>query len=323
MEGCEAAQLGAEGPALRNRRLRGEHHVRRPRSQGHPHAGRPGLRHHRAPLRRARHVERPAHREMRAAVAQDVHLVLVEPDAALLVVQEGVVLPTVPKTAHHVVELRRALVARRVVQVRVEAEVHRLVLGLAGDQVPPGPAAADVVDGQETPGEVVGFVVGGGAGRDQADARRDGGERRDGADRLDVRLAAVADVERLAAVQRAAAHHGGAVLEEHRIQLAPLRRARHVGQPAEIEVAFRDGVAVPPTRGMAARHAEEGAEPELPLSQGRRPAPARPGARRAACGCAPAWRPRRRTRPGPARPRPARGWDRARAKATAAAPGRG
>src|SRR5471032_1763058 len=96
----------------------------------------------------------------------------------------------------------------------VAAEVHRLVLGLRGDEVPAGAATADVIDGEEAAGDVVRLVVGRRAGRDQADAAGDGAQRRDRAHRLDVRLAAVLLAEDLAAIDRRTARDGDAVLEK-------------------------------------------------------------------------------------------------------------
>src|SRR5471032_3016706 len=136
---------------------------------------------------------------------KDVHLVEVEPDAAFLILQEGVVLPAVPQARHHVMKLRGAVVADTVLEMLVAAEVHGLVLGLRGDEIPAGAAAADVIDGEEAAGDVVRLVVGSRAGRDETDAAGDGAQSRVRADRFDVRLAAVLLAEDLAAIDRSAA----------------------------------------------------------------------------------------------------------------------
>ena len=55
---------------------------------------------HRMALGRARHIERPTHREMLALVREDVKLCRIEEAAAFLVTQEGIVFPAVPETQH-------------------------------------------------------------------------------------------------------------------------------------------------------------------------------------------------------------------------------
>src|SRR5215471_15067936 len=100
----------------------------------------------------------------------------------------------------------------------VAAEIHRLVLGLRGDEVPAGAAAADMVDGEEAARDVVRLVVRRRTGRDQADVPGDDTDRRDRADRFDMRLAAALDAERLAAIDRGAAGNGDRVLEEQAVE---------------------------------------------------------------------------------------------------------
>ena len=127
-----ACMLVAEGAAFRDRVLRGEHHVGGAGGELHADVGRAGLRHHRPALRRARDVERPAHVEVLPLVIEDVHLVVVEPDAAFLVAQEGVVLPAVPQADHDVVELRGAVVADAVLEMLVAAEIKIVFFILLG-----------------------------------------------------------------------------------------------------------------------------------------------------------------------------------------------
>ena len=192
-----------------------------------------------------------------------MHLRVVEPDAACLVAEERIVLPTIPQCCHDIMELRRAFIAQRMVHMRIEAEVHRLVLGLRRHQVPADPAAADMVDGQEPPRDIVWFVVAGRACRDQPEMRRDRREPGDRADRLDMCLAPAARIERLAAIQPGTAGDRHAVLEEHRIQPAVFSHACHFGKMAETEVGLGDRVRVAPSGRMAARHVHERAEPQL------------------------------------------------------------
>ena len=160
-------------------------------------------------------------------------------------------------------ELRGAVVADAVLEMLVAAEVHRLVLGLRGDEVPAGAAAADMVDGEETARDVVRLVVGGGAGRDQADVLRDHTQCGDRAHRLDMRLPAALHPERQAAIGRGAARDGDRVLEEQAVEQAALGHARHVDQVLHRQVGLGDRFGMAPARGMAARHAEEGAKAQL------------------------------------------------------------
>jgi hypothetical protein len=77
----------------------------------------------------------------------------------------------------HLDELGRALITVAVLGHVVEAEVLRRITPGAGDDVPAGAAAADVIERREAAREVVRLVVGGRRRRDQADALGDGGER--------------------------------------------------------------------------------------------------------------------------------------------------
>ncbi len=164
-------------------------------------------------------------------------------------------------------KLRGAVVADAVLEMLVAAEIHRLVLGLRGHEIPAGAAAADMVDGEEAARDVVGLVVGGRAGRHEADAAGDRAQGGDGAHRLDMRLAPVPDAEGLGAIDGGAAGNGDAVLEEHAVELAALGHARHVGEQAEIEISLADGVGMTPSCRMASRYAEERSETQLPLGR--------------------------------------------------------
>ncbi len=257
------AHVVAEILAFLDGGLGREHHVGGAGGKLHADVRGARLRHDRAALRRACYVERPAHREVLSLVAEDVHLVEVEPDAALLVAQKGIVLPAVPQTDDDVVELGGAVVAHAVLEMGVAAEIHRLVLGLRGDEVPAGAPAADVVDGEETARDVVGLVVGSRAGRHQADMAGDHGKGCNRAHRFDMHLPAVLRPERLAAIDRGAAGDGDAVLEEHAVELAALGHARHVGEVTEVEICFADRVGMTPSCRVTARNAEEGAETQL------------------------------------------------------------
>src|SRR5690606_15927296 len=81
---------------------------------------------------------------------------------------------------HHIEEFLGALVAFAVVRQRVLVEVQRLGRRRGGHQVPAGAAVGDPVQRGELAGQVVGLVVGGAHGADQADTlghRRQGGQQ--------------------------------------------------------------------------------------------------------------------------------------------------
>ena len=175
---------------------------------------------HRPALDRPRDVERAAHREIFSLVAEHVHLVGIEEDAALDVADEGVVGPGVPQAGHHVVELARAPVALAVLHVLVEPEIERGVRIGGGDDVPAGAAAADVIERGEAARDVIGRVEGGRAGGDQADMLgrlRERGEQRE---RLE-RGRGVAALERI----HRHVEHRHVVGHEEGVELAPPRAA--------------------------------------------------------------------------------------------------
>jgi hypothetical protein len=76
--------------------LRGKDQLRHPRSKVAAGIRCTGLHHNRPPLRRARNIQRPAHREVFAAVVQHMHFVRVEEHPRCLVADERIVVPTVP-----------------------------------------------------------------------------------------------------------------------------------------------------------------------------------------------------------------------------------
>ena len=261
-----ALDVGIEGFRLIDLRLGGEHHVGGARGELAAGLRRARLRHHRPALRRARDVERALDLEVLADVVEEMDLVAVHVDAALLVAQQPAVFPAVPQAGDDLVELLGALVALGVGQVLVEAEILRLVLDLRGHQVPAGAAAADMVDRGEAAGDVVGLVVGRGRRRHEADVVRDHGERRQRRRRLELDGARELGAGALAAGQRAAAGHAHRVLEEDGVELGGLGDLGDVGVLLEVHVRRRDRIGMAPAREMVAGHAEEAAEPELPAS---------------------------------------------------------
>ena len=210
-----ALHVGVEALAAARLDCGGEHHLGGLGRELAAGLGGAGLHDHRPALDRPRDVERAAHREVLALVAEHVHLLGIEEDAALDVAHEGVVGEAVPQAGHHVVELARAPVALVVLHVLVEAEVQRGVRVGGGDDVPAGAAAADVVERGEAAGDVVGRVEGGRAGGDQADVLGRLRQRRQQGERLE-------RGHRVAALQRIDRHveHGQVVGHEEGVELA-------------------------------------------------------------------------------------------------------
>src|SRR5262249_60698378 len=90
-------------------------------------AGGAGLEQYRMALRRARDVERTAHREMLAPVVQDMDFRRVEIAAGGAVAQKRVVVPAVPQPLHDLDELHRAVITLAVGEMLLAAEIPRLV----------------------------------------------------------------------------------------------------------------------------------------------------------------------------------------------------
>jgi hypothetical protein len=159
------------------------------------------------------------------------------------------------------------------IQVLVEAEILRLVLDLRGHQVPAGAATADMVDRHEAAGDVVGLVVGRGRRRHQTDPLGHHGERCEGCRRLELDGARELGAGALAACQGAAARDADRVLEEDAVELGGFRHLGDVGVLLEIHVRRGDRVGMAPAGEVIARHAEETAESQHPLSHWTLPQP--------------------------------------------------
>ena len=200
---------------------------------------------------------------MLADVVEEVDLVAVHVDAALLVAQQAAIFPAVPQADHDLVELGGALVALGMRHVLVEAKILGLVLDLRGHQVPARAAAADMVDRHEAAGDVVGLVVGRGRGRDQADPARHHGQRGERRRRLELDGAREFGAGALAACQGPAAGHAHRVLEEDRVELGGFRHLGDVGVLLEVHIGRGDRIGMTPAGQVIAGHAEEAAKTEL------------------------------------------------------------
>ncbi|GAA3310975.1 hypothetical protein GCM10020295_79470 [Streptomyces cinereospinus] len=214
---------------------------------------RTGLHQQRVALRGARYVQGALHREVLPAMVDLPHLVGVGVDAALTVEQDGVVLPAVPQLGGDLDELARPLVAQRVLQVLVLPEVAGLVHGAGGDDVPAGPAAADVVQGGELAGGVEGLVEGGGDGGDQAHVLGDRRQGRQQGERFEAAERVVADL----------APQGQSVGEEDGVEQAALGGACEVLEVAQVGDTFGLGARMPPGGVVVAGVHQESVEMQL------------------------------------------------------------
>jgi hypothetical protein len=147
--------------------------------------GRAGLHDDGPALNRTRDVERTAHSEMLSVVVQDMKLLGIEIYARLHVANEGVVRPAIPKARHHVEELARAAIARRMPHVFLQAEIHSLVRVAGGHHVPASSAAADMVERSEFARHVIGLIVSRGRSGDEPQMLGDDGERRQQRQRIE------------------------------------------------------------------------------------------------------------------------------------------
>lgn len=111
-----------------------------------------GLHQDRVALRRAGDVERAADVEVLAMVVKGVDAGGVGEHAGGLVRVDGAVFPGVPKAAQHVHELCSPAVAGVVLHRGTRAEVGCLLPGGGSNDVDPGPALAQVVEGGELAG---------------------------------------------------------------------------------------------------------------------------------------------------------------------------
>ena len=211
---------------------------------------------HRVALDGARHIQGALDAEIRAGVVDRMDAGVVPPNPGVLVPDGGPVLPAVPELARDVKEFRSPLIPQRVGRLVLQREVPGRSVTGGGHDVPPCPAAADVIHGGEPPGQVVGVVVGGGGRRDEPDAFGDGGDGRQQYGRLEAAVRALSDV----AVQY------WRVREEDRVERSAFRGP---GKPLEVgdvgpgeAVAFRQ-----PPRGFVVPGAhEERVQVQLPCA---------------------------------------------------------
>jgi hypothetical protein len=214
-------------------------------------------------------------------------------DTRRLVADLRAVLPAVPEPDRHVGELRGPPVALPVRRVVVEPEVQRGVSPGRGDDVPAGPATADVVQRGEPAGQVVGLVVGGRRGGDEPDPAGHPGQRGEQHGRL----------ERAARTVPGVPPQRGPVGQEDRVEGTALGDLGQVRPVPDVEAGERVAAGKPPRRLVVPAAHQERVEVELPFRTGHTrlpPVPARPRlAPTPRAGAARAARPRRTSTPPP------------------------
>ncbi|GJE72971.1 hypothetical protein CHKEEEPN_4532 [Methylorubrum podarium] len=272
-----ALHVGVELLARLQRGGGTEHHLGGLRRDLAPGLGGAGLHDHRPSLDRARDVERPLHLQEFAPVVQGVELLRIEEEALLDVAQERIVRPGIPQAGDDLEELAGPGVAGGVVEMRVAAEVQRLVGIAGGDEVPAGPAPRDVVERGELAGDVVGLVVGGGGGGDQPDPLRHHGQRRQQRQRIER-----GDGGRALQRLHRHVHHRQMVGHEEGVELGRLQGSGEAHEVVEVEVRVRKAAGIAPPRRVDADGAHEGAEMEVSsgFAHGSPPAASKLGFRR-------------------------------------------
>ena len=242
-------------------RLRRVDHIRGSRGEFAPRFRSAGLRDHRPGLRRARNIQRPAHRERRALVTQHMHFRGVEIAAAFLVANERIVIPRVPQTGDDVEKFLGTAIARLVIDELVTAEIFRFEIALRRNDIPAHSPLGDVIERGESTRQIVGFVIAGGGRRDETQTPGPLRDRRD----LDQRLQHFdpAVVAQRIDIQRRRAQ-SPAVGPKDEMNFSTLGRLRHSFPLIDVETAADPGLRMPPAASVVAIRRD--AETELHLA---------------------------------------------------------
>jgi hypothetical protein len=188
-----------------------------------------------------------------------MQLAPVGPHAALAVTDDRAVLPAVPRALNDVDELMRACVPVAVIRVERLTEVGRGQRGDGGDDVPAGPARAEMIQRREPAGQFPRLAVGGRAGPDQPDAAGDGGQSGQHRDRVELRLRQVGGP---------VFGDGDVVGQKDRIHQATLGDPRDVGVKGKPEHAAHIVRNHAPRRLVVAVRPDERAEMQWPGAHG-------------------------------------------------------
>src|SRR5215831_16380979 len=210
-------------------------------------------------LRRPRDIERAAHLEVLSLVVECVELCRVEIDLGRPVADECVVLPAVPQSLDDLDEFVGAVVALVMRVMRVAAEIPGFVDRRRGHHVPPGAAVADMIEGGEFAGDVVGLVVARRRRRNDPDILGDRGQRGQQGQRIEIGHVLRPAAERLE-LSIADCHRVG---NKHEVELAALGRLGDRGVMLEIGAGIDLCVRMQPGRHMIAGRVKERAQMHL------------------------------------------------------------
>ena len=200
--------------------LRREHEIGDLAGELDPGRRRSGLGEHRMALRWPRHRQRPGDVVVLTVEVGGGEPRAVGPAPGGAVPDDRVLGPAVPQPPRHLDELGRPRVAVVVLGVRVTPEVQRRLGVVGGDDVPPDPPTGHVIGGRQPARQLVGLVVGGRRGADQADLTPDHPDRGEQRDRV---------VAQLREVVGAKQRQRGRVGEEHRVEQAALSDRGRLG----------------------------------------------------------------------------------------------
>ncbi len=206
---------------------------------------RAGLHDDRVSLRRPGHAERPLYLEETALVVDRLDLLGTSEAAGLLVVDQRVVGPGIPQAGGHLEELLGPRIPLLAIGQLVLVEVLRLRILKAGDDVPPGASATEVIERTHGPREVVRLLV---AGRHRRGDTEPGGHRAhqgDNRHRVQTRCAGTEFDRRLEGVAETA-RYGERVGHERHVELGVFE------DPGDVQIVLRGeeavpGVGMPPT----------------------------------------------------------------------------
>ena len=183
-------------------------------------------------LLRARHRERPARLVELAAMIEALDLGRIGEPAALLVDQERAVFPAIPVAEHDFHEFVGAIVAEIVIEMGVFAHVVGFAVIDRCHHVPGGAAAGHQIQRGEAAGDVERFVIGGGAGRGEAEFFGRHAHRRQHDDGIHLH-AADAVFDGMGVVVAVAVRHRQPVVEERHVEFSGLQ------DPADLLIIIR------------------------------------------------------------------------------------
>jgi hypothetical protein len=206
------------------------------------------------------HVKRSPHLEETALMVEYVPPGRIEEAPLCLVAQKSVVLPTVPQASHDLGEFDGALVALRMIEVRVAVEVLRLMLVRRRHQIPSGAPAANVIERRELAGDMVRLVETGRRRGHQTHVVRDGCQRRQQGNGFELRHVAV---RRAAEKVHVVAPRAGAVGEKQQIELRGLRSLGKPDVMSEVDAGIGLRLGMAPCGNVMPGRVEKGAEAQM------------------------------------------------------------